>query len=141
MTKQEALKIAYQQNLDLVLVSERSDTVICKIMDYQKHIYEEKLNKKQKNKPAALKELQLSLNTSTHDLEVRLKQAEAFLTKGSTVKIKIRFKGRESVYVDKGKLMLLNIADKLQTKGDLELSGKQLSITIRRVKNAKNEKS
>ncbi|MCK4520689.1 translation initiation factor IF-3 [Candidatus Parcubacteria bacterium] len=94
----EALQIARERNLDLIQITEKLDTPVCKIMDYGKYEYSEKKQEKksaQKQKSGEMKGIKLGFNISPHDLEIRAKQAEKFLKQGNRVRIEMRLRGRE----------------------------------------------
>ena len=129
----KALEIAEGMSMDLVLINENSQPPVCKLMVYEKFLYE--LSKKPKQKVLDMKEIRLSPNTSDNDLSYRIKQIQDFLTKGHKVRISLQFRGREMVYVDKGKAMLLKLALDLETHGAAEalpnLEGKKMFLTIK----------
>ena len=118
MSLQDALALVESQELDLVLINEASAPPICKIMNYEKFIYS--LNKKPKTKPLDLKEIKLGINISDNDLEYRKKHIIEFLTKGHRVKISLRLKGREAVYQDKAKAVMLKLAVEVENYGVAE---------------------
>lgn len=93
----KAIEMAKEKELDLIQVTEKVEPPVCKIMDYGKYIYQQK--KKEKSAKhhhiGELKGIRLTFNISTHDLETRARQAEAFLKKGDKVKIEMRLRGRE----------------------------------------------
>jgi len=98
MDTREALQLAQERNLDLVQVTERLETPVCKIMDYSKYIYAEqkKARKELKSqKGGQLKHIRISLGISPHDLEVKAAQIEKFLKRGDKVRIEMFLRGRE----------------------------------------------
>ena len=102
-TKQEALKMAEDANLDLVLVAPKAKPPVAKIMDYGKYRFE--LQKKQrearkKQKVVNIKEVRLSPTIDTNDFNTKMKNARKFLSKGDKVKVSIRFKGRAITHKD-----------------------------------------
>jgi translation initiation factor IF-3 len=102
---EEALNLARERNLNLVQVTQKVEPPVCRIMDYGKYLYS--LQKKTKTKKSSqLKTICLGFNISSHDLEIRVKQAEKFLKKGDRVKIEMRLRGREKALADfaKGKM-------------------------------------
>ena len=106
-----ALKQSREAGLDLIQVTEKLDPPVCKIMNYGKYAYQQgKKNKKQKS--AELKSIRLSFGISEHDMETRAKAAEKFLSKGSTLKIEMRLRGREKAHQD---LARQNLEDFLKT--------------------------
>lgn len=129
----EALKLAETQNLDLVLMAPNANPPVCKLMNYQKFLYEQ--GKKEKQKSLELKEIKVGPNTSENDLDYRIKHMCEFLQKGHKVKITMQFKGREMAFVSKGEQLILNLILKLTDFGIAEampkLEGKKMFVTIR----------
>ena len=112
-SKQEALKLAEQANLDLVLVAPKAKPPVAKIMDYGKYRFE--LQKKQrearkKQKVINVKEVRLSPTIDTNDFNTKVKNARKFLTKGDKVKVSIRFKGRAITHKEIGREVLDSFA-------------------------------
>lgn len=96
----EAMKIAIDQEFDLVEVSPNTNPPVCKILDYGKYQYQ--LNKKHtKQKTTTLKEVKVRPQTSEHDLNFKIKNARRFLEEGNKVKVSMMFRGREIVYASK----------------------------------------
>lgn len=124
----EAIKIAEAQDMDLVLINASSSPPVCRIMNYEKFIYEQ--NKKPKNKSLGIKEIKLGPNTSENDLSYRAKHIIEFLDKGHKVKISLQFRGRELVFVDKGKELMLKLMVSVEEYGIAEglpnMEGKKL---------------
>jgi len=95
---EEALRLAYERNLDLIQVTEKVDPPVCKIMDYGKYSYQEKKKTHtatKKQKTSELKGIRLTFNIGQHDMETRARQAEKFLKEGDKVRIDIVLRGRE----------------------------------------------
>ncbi|MCP0886732.1 translation initiation factor IF-3 [Ligilactobacillus sp. WILCCON 0076] len=116
-TKQEALQLAEQDNLDLVLVAPKAKPPVAKIMDYGKYRFE--LQKKQrearkKQKVVNVKEVRLSPTIDTNDFNTKIKNAQKFLTKGDKVKVSIRFKGRAITHKEIGRDVLNRFADEIK---------------------------
>ena len=134
LAKRDALEKAREFGLDLVCVSPNTDPVVCKIMDFGKHLY--KLKKKAKKAKAnqvvvEIKELKIRPNTDTHDLMTKVRQAKKFLEDGNKVKFTVFFRGREIMFAEKA-LENLNVIVK-------ELGGEdQLAIELDSV--VKNKK-
>jgi translation initiation factor IF-3 len=124
----EALKIAEAQDMDLVLINASSSPPVCRIMNYEKYIYE--LNKKPKNKSLDIKEIKLGPNTAENDLAYRAKHIIEFLQKGHKVKISLQFRGREMTFIDKGKALMLSLMVAVEEHGVAEglpnMEGKKL---------------
>lgn len=136
MKLNEAIEIAENQNLDLVLVSNNKDNPICKILDYSKYKFE--MNKrakeaKKKQKIVEIKEVRLSPNIDTHDLEVKIKMASKFISDGNKVKVSMKFRGRELNFVNQGKTIMENFKNKVencQTEKESKLEGKNLVMFL-----------
>ena len=95
---EEALRTAYERNLDLIQVTDKVDPPVCKIVDYGKYVYQERKKEKsatKKQKISELKGIRLGFNISQHDMEIRARQAEKFLKGGDKVRINIVLRGRE----------------------------------------------
>lgn len=129
----EALSIAKENELDLVLVGSTSSPPVCKLMNYEKFIYEQ--NKKEKPKILELKEIKIGPNTSENDLNYRIKHVIEFLKKGHKVKITMQFKGREVVYLDSAQELILKMVVSVEEYGVAEsvpkLEGKRLFVSIK----------
>jgi translation initiation factor IF-3 len=130
---QEALKIAQEQELDLVEISPQADPPVCKIIDYNKFLYDKKKKEKEmkaKAKTTEMKEIRFTPNTDDHDFDFKSKHAENFLKEGNKVKAYVQFKGRAIMFKDRGELLLLKFADRLKDVGQLEsmpkLEGKRM---------------
>lgn len=91
----EAIRLANEKNLDLIEINSKTTPIIVKLEDYSKYLYELKKQLKHKNKKTTLKEIQLSVNISLHDLEIKAKKAKGFLEDGDKVKVVLTMKGRE----------------------------------------------
>jgi translation initiation factor IF-3 len=131
----EAIKIAKEQELDLVEISPGAKPPVCKIIDYNKFLYEEKKKKKQKkakSKTSEVKEIRFTPNTDDHDFEFKVKHAEKFLGEGDKVKAHVQFKGRAIMFKERGELLLLKFADRLKDVGALEglpkMEGKRMLV-------------
>jgi len=124
----EALDLAKEAELDLVEVNPKAELPIVKIMDYGQFKYEkEKKAHKQKvqQKKVTTKGVRLSVRISEHDLELRLKQAIKFLTKGQKLKIDLILKGREKAHPEKAKEIIKSFVEKLKTIEDLNIEVEQ----------------
>ncbi len=119
----KAIFLAKDKNMDLVLVAEKANPPVAKILDYGKYKYEqEKLLKKQKGKQKTiqLKEVRLTANISKHDLEVRIKRARDFLENGHKVKISLRIFGRNLQFADDKKIILEQVCQELKHISEIE---------------------
>ena len=129
----EALQIAETQEMDLVLINESTVPPICKLLNYDKFIYE--LSKKPKNKSLDVKEIKLGPNTSENDITYRTKHMIEFLEKGHKVKISMQFRGRQMAFVDKGQELMLKMILSVEDYGSAEampkLEGKKMLCYIK----------
>ncbi|MBS4774090.1 MAG: translation initiation factor IF-3 [Proteobacteria bacterium] len=134
---QEALRIAYEADLDLIEISPQGIPPVCKVLDYGKYKYElqkRKAEAKKNQKVVEIKELKLRPMIDTHDYEVKVKQAKKFLSEGNKVKFTMRYKGREMSANDLGKEILNRLLDDLEGICKLEsepkLEGKQMMMIV-----------
>jgi translation initiation factor IF-3 len=119
----EALKLAQEQGLDLVEISPNADPPVCKIIDYNKFLYDKKKKEKEMKanaKVSEVKEIRFTPNTDEHDFNFKAKHAENFLKEGNKVKAYVQFKGRAIQFQDRGQLLLLKFAERLAEVGNLE---------------------
>jgi translation initiation factor IF-3 len=119
----DALKMAQEQALDLVEISPNADPPVCKIIDYNKFLYEKKRKEKEmkaKSKASEVKEIRFTPNTDDHDFDFKAKHAEKFLKDGDKVKAYVQFKGRAIQFRERGELLLLKFAERLNEVGVLE---------------------
>ncbi len=126
-SKQDALRMAEDANLDLVLVAPKAKPPVAKIMDYGKYRFE--LQKKQrearkKQKTVSVKEVRLSPTIDTNDFNTKVKAAFRFLKKGSKVKVSIRFRGRAITHKDIGREVLNRFADETSEVATVESKAK-----------------
>jgi translation initiation factor IF-3 len=131
----DAQKMAQDQQLDLVEISPGANPPVCKIIDYNKFLYDEKKKKKEmkaKSKTSEVKEVRFKPNTDDHDFEFKCKHAEKFLLDGNKVKAHVQFKGRAIMFKERGELLLLKFADRLKDVGALEgmpkMEGKRMLV-------------
>ncbi len=119
----EALRLADEKKMDLAKISPTAKPPVCKIMDYSKYKFdqakkEKEARKKQKN--IEIKELRLSPNIDTHDIEVKVKKAIEFLQKGDKVKVTVRFRGREMSHTEIASKILHEFAESVSDYGVIE---------------------
>lgn len=133
----EALKLADSLGLDLVEISAKADPPVCKILDYQKYLYQQKKKAKEMKANAAkivIKEIRFGPNTDEHDFQFKLKHAQEFLQEGSKVKASIFFRGRSIMFKDQGEKQLLRFAVELEDYGRPEnmpvLEGKRMIMML-----------
>lgn len=137
MPTSQALKLAQDEELDLVEVSPNAQPPVVKIVDLAKFRYQQakaQQQAKKKTKTTELKSLRLSVRISEHDLGVRAKQAEKFLQEGNLVKVELRMRGREQAFVDIAKAQMEKFPTLLQVPYRIEVpfkrSGPVLSVTL-----------
>ena len=133
----DALKIAQEQELDLVEISPKAEPPVCRIIDYKKFLYQQKKKQKEiKNKTVkvVVKEIRFGPNTDEHDFNFKLNHAKKFLEEGSKVKAYVFFKGRTIVFKDRGEILLLKFAQELEELGKVEMlpkmEGKKMNMMI-----------
>lgn len=115
--------MARQLELDLVEISPNADPPVCRLVDYNKFLYEKKKKDKEqkaKSKQSEVKEIRFTPNTDEHDFDFKAKHAEKFLKDGNKVKCFVQFKGRSILFQDRGELLLLKFAERLGEYGALE---------------------
>ncbi len=137
----EALKMAVEQELDLVEISPNADPPVCKIIDYQKFLYQQKKKAKEMKANASkvvIKEIRFGPQTDEHDFQFKLKHAKEFLADGAKVKAYVFFKGRSILFSEQGEKLLLRFAVELEEFGKAEqmpkLEGKRMIMMIAPVK-------
>jgi translation initiation factor IF-3 len=134
----DALRLAESQDMDLVLMSPNANQPVCKIMNYEKFIYEQMKKEKEKPKPLEMKEIKVGPNTDENDLDYRIKHIIEFLERGHKVKITMQFRGREMAYVAKGEALILKLMLAITEHGVAEmmpkLEGKKMFVTLRPLK-------
>jgi translation initiation factor IF-3 len=116
----EAIKLANDEEKDLILINDTQNPPIVRIEDYNKFLYEtEKAEKEKKrnSQKSQLKEIQLSVNISDHDLETKSKKGREFLKDGDKVKVVISLKGRQKASPERGELVMLKFADSVSEFG------------------------
>ena len=131
----QALKMAQEQDLDLVEISPAAVPPVCKIIDYNKFLYDKKKKEKEmkaKSKTSEVKEVRFTPGTDDHDFDFKSRHAEGFLKDGNKVKAYVQFKGRAIMFKERGELLLLKFAERLAEFGQPEalpkLEGKRMMI-------------
>ncbi len=134
---EEAIRIADELELDLVEISPKADPPVCKVIDYNKFLYQQKKKQKEmkaKSTKVVLKEIRFGPNTDDHDYNFKLKHAQKFLQDGAKVKAFVFFKGRSILFKEKGEILLLRLAQDLEEYGKVEqmpkLEGKRMIMFI-----------
>lgn len=135
--KDEALKKAQEQDLDLVEVAPNINPPVARIVDFEKFRYKEEKREqaaKKHAKEVELKEIWLSPRIAQHDLEVRLKKAEDFLKRGNKVKLTVKFKGREMAHPEVGHQVanqaLGYLGNKINIEREIKFEGRNLTTII-----------
>lgn len=133
----QAVAMAKEQELDLVEISPNAQPPVCKILDYNKYVFEQsKKNKdaKKKQSKVTMKELRIKSRIAAHDLDVKLRQIEGFLKKKDMVRLVVVFHGRENQHKDIGMQMLQDAAKRLEplatVDGGLQQQGNRISMTF-----------
>lgn len=133
LSAREAQKLADERRLDLVKISPAAKPPVCKIMDYSKYKFDQAKKEKEarkKQKVISVKELRLSPNIDTHDVEVKVKKAVEFLKDGNKVKISIRFRGRELGRTDMAVDIMNGFAEQVSEYGVIEKEPKMEARTM-----------
>ena len=137
MTPEAALKIAYDQGYDLVLMAPQAQPPVCRIMDYGKYRFERDKKEKEakkKQQTVELKEIQLSCRIDTHDFDTKARHAVKFLESGNKVRVVMRFKGREMSHISIGQEIMQKFRDVCQEVGSVDkppvLDGRILSMVV-----------
>jgi translation initiation factor IF-3 len=137
LSLEDAINLADEMDLDLVEISPNAVPPVCKIVDFQKFLYQQKKKQKElktKQTNVVVKEIRFGPNIDEHDFEFKLNHAKKFLEEGFKVKAFVFFKGRTIVYKEKGEITLLKFAQELEELGKVEkmpiLEGKKMTIII-----------
>lgn len=137
LSLRDALSLAERYELDLVEISPQANPPVCKVMDYQKFLYEQKKKQKEikaKSAKVVVKEIRLGPHTDEHDFDFKVNHATKFLKEGCKVKVDVFFKGRMIVYKDQGELILLKFAQAVEEFGKPEqlpkLEGKRMIMIL-----------
>uniref|UniRef100_UPI003FF05E15 translation initiation factor IF-3 n=1 Tax=Candidatus Limisoma sp. TaxID=3076476 RepID=UPI003FF05E15 len=133
----QALQIAENQGLDLIEISPNAEPPVCRVLDYQKFLYQQKKRlKEQKSKSTkvVVKEIRFGPQTDAHDYNFKLKHAMGFLQEGAKVKAYVFFRGRSILFKEQGEVLLLRFANDLEEYGKVEqmpvLEGKRMIIML-----------
>ena len=137
MSISDALRLADEMELDLVEISPNADPPVCKIVDYQKLLYQQKKKQKEIKANAArivVKEIRFGPNTDDHDYNFKLKHAINFLEEGAKVRAYVFFKGRSILFKDQGEKLLARFVSDLDEYGKVDqtprLEGKRMIIIL-----------
>ncbi len=123
MPSREALNMAYERDLDLVLISPNAEPPVCRIMDYGKFKFDQAKRLKEQRKAQKtvdIKEVQLSMTIDTHDVEVKAKHARRFLEDGDKVKVSIRMRGRQQARPEIGVEIMNSFFEMVKELGTIE---------------------
>jgi translation initiation factor IF-3 len=137
VSRDQALYLAYEMEYDLVLLNDRADPPLARLMDYGKFQYmQQKQDSKQKakSKTSELKEIRMGIKIDQHDLAVKIEKIKKFLDKGDQVKITIILKGREMMFRDKVEVLIDKIKNESQAilEKPLEKLGNRFSVILRK---------
>ncbi|MCP1101187.1 translation initiation factor IF-3 [Aequitasia blattaphilus] len=137
MSSKDAYKLAQDAELDLVKISPKAQPPVCKIIDYGKYKYElarKEKEAKKKQKTVELKEVRLSPNIETNDLNTKINNAKKFISKGNKVKVTLRFRGREMAHAMQSKRVLDDFAKQLEDIAVIEkpakMEGRSMSMVL-----------
>ena len=137
MSSKEAMKLAQEADLDLVKIAPKAQPPVCKIVDYGKYRYElarKEKDAKKKQKTVEVKEVRLSPNIDTNDLNTKVNNAKKFISKGNKVKVTLRFRGREMAHMQQSKHILDDFAEMLADVASIEkpakLEGRSISMVL-----------
>ena len=133
----EAMKIADEQGLDLIEISPNAVPPVCRVLDYQKFLYQQRKRLKEqkaKSTKVVVKEIRFGPQTDDHDYNFKLKHAMEFLKEGAKVKAYVFFRGRSILFKEQGEVLLLRFANDLEEYGKVEqmpiLEGKRMTILL-----------
>ena len=137
MSSEAALKLAYDQGYDLVLMAPQATPPVCRIMDYGKFRFERDKKEKEakkKQQTVELKEIQLSCRIDTHDFETKARHAQKFLESGNKVRVVMRFRGREMSHVALGQEIMKKFEEACSGLGTVDkapvLDGRMMSMVV-----------
>jgi translation initiation factor IF-3 len=137
----QALQMAQERELDLVEIAPNAEPPVCKIIDYQKFVYQQKKKAKEQKANASkvvIKEIRFGPQTDEHDYQFKLNHAKSFLQEGSKVKAYVFFRGRSILFSEQGEKLLLRFALELEEFGKAEqmpkLEGKRMIMMIAPIK-------
>lgn len=137
VSREEALRIAEEAELDLVEVAPEADPPVCRIMDYGKYLFEENKKRqvaKKKQKQIQVKEVKFRPGTEEGDYQVKLRNLVRFLTEGDKAKVTLRFRGREMAHQEIGRDLLKRVEEDLAELGTVEqfprMEGRQMIMVI-----------
>ncbi len=137
MPTSQAVRLAEEQGLDLVEISPKAEPPVCRIVDYQKFLYQQKKKAKEmkaNSVKTVIKEIRFGPQTDDHDYNFKLKHAQNFIKEGSRVKAYVFFRGRSIVFKEQGEILLLKFATDLEEIAKVEmmpkLEGKRMTMML-----------
>lgn len=133
----QAVDWARQSDLDLVMISPKADPPVCRIIEFNKFLFDKKKKEKElkaKTAKTVIKEIRFGPNTDDHDFEFKLRHAQKFLEEGAKVKAYVHFRGRTIVFKDRGELLLLKFLKELEDYGAAEglpkMEGRRMIVMV-----------
>ena len=133
----QAIDIADIQGLDLVEISPNAVPPVCRVVDYQKFLYQQKKREKEMKKKSTtvvVKEIRFGPQTDEHDYNFKLKHAQEFIKQGCKIRAYVFFKGRSILFKEQGEILLLRLANDLEEVAKVEsmpeLEGKKMSVML-----------
>ena len=133
----QAIDIADRQGLDLVEISPNAVPPVCKVVDYQKFLYQQKKREKEMKKKSTtvvVKEIRFGPQTDEHDYNFKLKHAQEFIKQGCKIRAYVFFKGRSILFKEQGEILLRCLANELEEVAEVEsrreLEGKKMSVML-----------
>ncbi len=137
MSLEDAMKVAIEQDLDLVKIAPGSKPPVCKVMDYGKYRFEQSKREKEARKNqhiVEIKEIRMSPGIGENDFVTKLKNAQKFIAEGDRVKVSVRFRGREMAHTSIGQKLLLDFAERCSETASLDkqptLEGRNMSVFL-----------
>lgn len=136
VSREEALRLAQEADLDLVNISPKAEPPVCKLMDYGKYRFEQdkkQRESKKKQKTFSLKEMRLSATIDTHDMQVKAKNVQKFLEAGDKVKVSIRFRGRQIAHSKNGLEVMnefIKMLDNVTVETPAKMEGRSMFMVL-----------
>lgn len=134
---QDALRQAYDKELDLVVITESANPPVAKILDFNKFLYEQEKKKasvKAGSRASELKEVRFGASVDDHYIKIKANQARDFLLSGNVVKVTLKMKGRENAYpelsIEKVNKFIKELEDIARTEGDIKRAGSNITAVL-----------
>jgi len=141
VSREDALKMSQDQNVDLVEIGPTAIPPVVKLIDYSKFLYQLKKKKqeeKKKTQTSETKQIQLGPFIDDHDLDIKLKRADEFIKDGDKVKFVLKFRGREITKKELGEEVLKKVMEKMQSvakvEKDMHMEGRQMILVMSKLK-------